>query len=58
VTQDAHTRTRYAALRRRGQPHGQALRSVANRLLAIACAMLNSGTPFDPARVPQGCAAA
>jgi transposase len=58
VTKDAHTRTRYAALRRRGQPHGQALRSVANRLLAIACAMLNSGTPFDPARVPQGSAAA
>jgi hypothetical protein len=53
VMQDAHTRTRYAALRKRGQPHGQALRSVANRLLAMACAMLSSGTLFDPTRMSQ-----
>jgi transposase len=53
VMQDSHTRTRYAALRKRGQPHGQALRSVANRLLAMACAMLNSGTLFDPNRMSQ-----
>jgi transposase len=53
VMQDAHTRTRYAALRKRGQPHGQALRSVANRLLAMACAMLSSGTLFDPNRMSQ-----
>jgi len=53
VMQDAHTRTRYAVLRKRGQPHGQALRSVANRLLAMACAMLSSGTLFDPNRMSQ-----
>jgi transposase len=53
VMQDPHTRTRYTALRKRGQPHGQALRSVANRLLAVVCAMLNSGTLFDPDRVSQ-----
>jgi transposase len=53
VMQDSHTRTRYAALRKRGQPDGQALRSVANRLLAMACAMLSSGTLFDPNRMSQ-----
>ena len=58
VMQDLHTRTRYAALRKRGQPHGQALRSVANRLLAMACAMLSSGTLFDPDRMPRRQAAA
>jgi len=58
VMQDPHTRTRYAALRKRGQPHGQALRSVANRLLAMACAMLSSGTLFDPNRMSQRQAAA
>jgi transposase len=58
VMQDPNTRTRYAALRKRGQPHGQALRSVANRLLAMACAMLNSGTLFDPTQVSQRQAAA
>lgn len=58
VMQDPNTRTRYAALRKRGQPHGQALRSIANRLLAVACAMLNSGTLFDPTQVSQRQAAA
>lgn len=53
VMQDLHTRTRYVALRKRGQPHGQALRSVANRLLAMACAMLSTGTLFDPNRMAQ-----
>jgi transposase len=53
VMQDLHTRTRYAALRKRGQPHGQALRSIANRLLAMACAMLSSRTLFDPNRMSQ-----
>jgi transposase len=53
VMQDPHTRTRYAALRKRGQPHGQALRSVANRLLAMVCAMLSSGSLFDPHRLSQ-----
>jgi hypothetical protein len=53
VMQDLHTRTRYAALRKRGQPHGQALRSVANRLLAMACAMLSSRALFDPNRMSR-----
>lgn len=45
---DARSRERYRALRQRGCSHGRALRSVADRLLAIACAMLRSQTLFDP----------
>ena len=36
-------------LRDRGHSHGRALRSIADRLLAIACAMLRNGTLYDPA---------
>jgi transposase len=45
----------YAALRQRGHSHGRALRGVADRLLRILIAMLNSGTLFDPSktRPPQ-----
>jgi transposase IS116/IS110/IS902 family protein len=34
---DAVSRRRYAALRQRGHSHGRALRTVADRLLAVAC---------------------
>lgn len=44
---DPTSRTKYAALRSRGHSHGRALRSVADRLLNIACAMLRSGTIFN-----------
>ena len=37
---------RYQALRARGHTHGRALRSVADRLLAVACAMLKTGTLY------------
>jgi transposase len=47
---DARSRDRYAALRARGCSHGRALRTVADRLLAVACAMLESRTMFDPLR--------
>jgi transposase len=49
---DARSRARYGELRKRGHSHGRALRSVADRLLAVACAMPRSGTPFDPGRQP------
>ena len=39
---DALSRRRYAALRQRGHSHGRALRTVADRLLAVACAMLKT----------------
>lgn len=47
---DPVSRVRYSALRSRGHSHGRALRSVADRLLAVACAMLKTGTPFIPGR--------
>ena len=45
---DPSSKERYAALRRRGKSHGHALRILGDRLLAMACAMLKSQTPFDP----------
>ena len=50
VQHDPISRAKYRALRGRGHSHGRALRSVADRLLAIACAMLRSGSLFDPQR--------
>ncbi len=48
---DPISQAKYCALRARGHTHGRALRSVADRLLAVACAMLRNGTPFDPGHV-------
>ena len=47
---DLRSHDRYAALRQRGCSHGRALRSVSDRLLAVACSMLRSQTLFDPSR--------
>lgn len=41
---------RYESLRNRGQRHGQALRTIGDRLLSLACAILRNGTPYDPDR--------
>jgi transposase len=40
----------YKALRARGHSPGRARRTVADRLLAVLCAMVRSGTTYDPAR--------
>lgn len=48
VQHDERSRLKYAALRSRGHSHGRALRSVADRLLGVACAMLKAGTLFNP----------
>lgn len=53
VQHDLKTRVKYAALRIKGHGHARALRSVADRLLAVACAMLESRTLFDPHRARQ-----
>jgi hypothetical protein len=45
---DPKCRVRYTALRKRGHSHGRALRSVADRLLALACVLLQRQTLFDP----------
>lgn len=47
---DPKSRAAYAALRARGKTHGRALRSIADRLLALACAMLRDRTVFDVSR--------
>jgi len=50
---DPRSRAKYAALRSRGHSHARALRSVADRLLNVACAMLKTGTIFDPSIAKQ-----
>ena len=47
VQHDPTSRSKYAALRSRGHSHARALRSVADRLLNVTCAMLKAGTIFD-----------
>jgi transposase len=44
---DPKSRCRYLALRRRGHSHGRALRGVADRLLGLACVLLERQTLFD-----------
>ena len=53
VQHDARSREKYAALRSRGHSHGRALRSVADRLLNVACAMLKTGTTFNASIAAQ-----
>lgn len=50
---DRTSRAKYAALRSRGHSHGRALRSVADRLLNVACSMLRSGNTFRPSLESQ-----
>lgn len=50
IQHDELSQRRYRALRKRGHSHARALRTVADRLLAVACAMLRTRTVFDPAR--------
>ena len=48
IQHDVVSKSKYAALRARGHRHARALRSVADRLLSVACAMLENRTLFDP----------
>jgi transposase len=50
---DPRSRARYAQLRKRGHSHGRALRGLADRLLAVACAMLKNQTTFQPHHVAE-----
>jgi len=56
VQYDAKSKAKYVALRSRGHSHGRALRSVADRLLNVACAMLKAGTLFNPSLKTQNAA--
>ncbi|MCU0649815.1 MAG: IS110 family transposase [Gemmatimonadaceae bacterium] len=51
---DAVAKAYYARLRARGQTHGRALRSVADRWLRILMAMLTTGALYDPAHPRAG----
>jgi len=53
VQHDPRSRAKYAELRKRGHSHGRALRSVADRNLNVACAMLRTGTLFNPSLAAQ-----
>jgi transposase len=53
IQHDPKSKAKYAALRGRGRSHGRALRSVADRLLNVACAMLKNGTLFNPSQEAQ-----
>ena len=48
VLNDPKCRRRYAALRARGHSYGRALRGVADRLLGVACVLLQRQVLFDP----------
>lgn len=48
VQRDDLAKAKYRALRARGVPHPQALRSIGDRNLKMLCAMLTNQTTFDP----------
>lgn len=58
VLHDPHARRRYGELRARGHSHGRALRTLGDRLLALACTLLRRQVLFDPDHQPQRRAAA
>ncbi len=47
ILHDPKSRSRYDALRARGHSYGRALRGVADRLLGLACVLLQRRTLFD-----------
>jgi transposase len=58
VQHDPISKAKYEALRARGHGYPRALRSVVDRLLYVACAMLENGTLFDPSFAAKKNAAA
>jgi hypothetical protein len=48
IQHDQKSRSRYMALRQRGHSHGRPIRGVADRLLKLACTLLQRQTVFDP----------
>ncbi len=57
VQHDAVSKAKYAALRAPGHGHARALRSVADRLFAVACAMLTTQTCYQPGHPTENHAA-
>ena len=58
VQHDPLSRQRYAALRQRGHSHGRALRTIGDRLLFLACTLLERGVLYDPEHKSSQAAAA
>jgi transposase len=54
---DPVSHRRYAELRRHGHSHGRALRTIGDRLLFVACTLLQHQTLFDPGHLSQKAAA-
>ncbi len=54
IQHDEKRRLRYDALRSRGCSHSRALRTVSDRLLAMAGAMLRDQTQYDPLHTTRG----
>ena len=54
VIHDPICKARYAALRARGHGHARSLRTVGDRLLKVACKMLENGTTFVAGHQSQG----
>src|SRR5580692_8680437 len=48
VQNDPKSKSRYEALRARGHSYGRALRGVADRMLGVACVLLERRELFDP----------
>jgi transposase len=57
IQHDRISKAKYEALRARGHGHARALRSVVDRLLYVACTMLEKGTLFDPSLATKNAAA-
>lgn len=53
VRHDPRSRAKYEALRARGHSYNRALRGVGDRLLRVACTMLERQTTFDPNSPPR-----
>ena len=51
MQRDAHFSQGYAALRAKGHRHGQALRTIGDRLLRILMAMLRDRVCYDASRI-------
>lgn len=48
IKYDPVSKAKFAALRQRGKTFGHALRAIADRLLYVACTLLENGTLYDP----------
>ena len=50
VQRDSISQRKYTGLRQRGHKHARVLRSVADRLISVACARLQNGTVYNPSQ--------